>query len=119
MNRININNFTTGTNHRAFRTYVAGVTYNNAGGSSRQETIRKMSPGDSISFVATRFNGEPAIELYYKEKMIGYLPKAEARINYQRIWSELLFDIVVENVMEKNGQLYLDIVVKYLDADFL
>lgn len=90
--------------HRAFRTYVAGVTYNNADGSSRQETIRKMSPGDSISFNATKFNGEPAIELHFKEKMIGYLPKAEARINYQRIKNELLFDIVVETVVEENGQ---------------
>jgi hypothetical protein len=90
--------------HRAYHTYVAGVTYNNADGSSRQETIQKMSPGDVLSFNATKFNGEPAIELYYKEKMIGYLPKAEARINYQRIKNELLFDIVVETVVEKNGQ---------------
>lgn len=103
--------------HRTYRTYVAGVTYYNADGSSRQEVLQKMSPGDSISFKLTRFNGEPAIELYFRDKMIGYLPKTEARINYQRIKNDLLFDIVVEAVVEKNGLLYLDIAVKYLDAD--
>lgn len=103
--------------NRAYQTYVAGVVYYNADGSSRQEVIKKMSPGDSISFKSTRFNGEPAIELYFRDKMIGYLPKTEARINYQRIKNDLLFDIVVDAVVEKNGNLYLGIVVKYLDAD--
>ena len=102
---------------RTFRTYVAGVTYTNADGSSRQDVIKKMSPGDSISFKATRFNNEPAIELYFMGKMIGYLPKVEARINYQRIKNDLLFDIVVEKVIEKNDKLYLDILIKYFEAD--
>lgn len=66
---------------------VAGVTFKNDDGKSRQDILRHMKFGDPPwaddpddlvgELVETTFDGEPAIEVYVNGHLVGHVPKAQ------------------------------------------
>lgn len=65
---------------------VAGVTFDNEDGTSRQSLIRKIKFGDppfensdslDVNLHPSTFDGEPSIECRVNDYMIGYVPKSK------------------------------------------
>ena len=55
---------------------VAGVTFCNNDGQSRQEILKQIGFGWATAYLKqTVYNGERAVEVWIEEKQIGYIPK--------------------------------------------
>ena len=55
---------------------VAGVTFNNDDGESRQTIISKLKTGDKLIFQITTFDNENAIAIFNeKKKQVGFVKK--------------------------------------------
>ncbi|MEO9964846.1 MAG: HIRAN domain-containing protein [Reichenbachiella sp.] len=92
---------------------VAGVTYDNEDGSSRQSIINRLNEGDNISLKKEPHNehDENAVAVLSGKKRIGYIPKSLNKqvinlINHHRIIS-----IVISEIFEL-GQDYLGIEIE-------
>ena len=55
------------------RTKVVGVTYQNDDGESRQDILRRMTGDEEIEIEKTTYNGEPAVYVKWRNKILGYL----------------------------------------------
>ena len=72
-------------NKKKFTFRVAGTTFSNPDGSSRQTILRHMKFGDEpyahgqdpleVVISPVTFEGAPAFEIYINDYMIGYVPK--------------------------------------------
>lgn len=57
---------------------VAGVTFDNPDGESRQTILRKLGFGYRYAILKqTTYDGERAVEVWTDSKFIGYVPKAQ------------------------------------------
>ena len=57
---------------------VAGVTFNNDNGESRQEILKNIGIGwKTARLKQTTFDGERAVEIRVGGKLIGYVPKTQ------------------------------------------
>lgn len=67
---------------------VAGVTFTNSNGESRQTILQKLGVGYHYAILnQTTFDGERAVEVWVDSKMIGYVPKInlDDPISYESI----------------------------------
>ncbi|NMB40605.1 MAG: hypothetical protein GX996_01535 [Firmicutes bacterium] len=74
-----------GAPEQTFTTRVAGVSYNNPDGTSRQAIIAKCSPGQPVKLIRERDNPydktNTAIAVYDKnENQLGYIPSGDVRL---------------------------------------
>lgn len=100
--------------YRTFRTYVAGTKFENKDGTSRQAVVKKIKQGDPIDYRLDQYEEEDCIELFYKNRMIGYIPKDEVPLNAKRIRSGTFKGIYADEKFIKDGIVYLDIIVHYI-----
>ena len=57
---------------------VAGVTFNNDNGESRQEILKGFGIGwKTVRLKQTVYNGERAVEVRVNGKLVGYVPKTQ------------------------------------------
>lgn len=57
---------------------VAGVTFNNPDGTSRQELIRNLGTGwKTAKLRQTEYEGERAVEVRISGHLVGYIPKTQ------------------------------------------
>lgn len=100
--------------YKTFRTYVAGTKFENRDGTSRQDVVRKIKEGSPIDYRIDQYEDEDCIELYYKKRMIGYMPKDEVPLNARRIRDGKFKGIYASDKFLKDGMVYLDIIVHYI-----
>lgn len=55
------------------RTKVVGVTCQNDDGESRQDILSRMTGDEEIEIEKTTYNGEPAVYVKWRNKILGYL----------------------------------------------
>lgn len=68
--------------HGRIRTSIAGVTFNNEDGTSRQKILKDVKSylGDAeLTLQEYQFNGKPAIHVYLDDQCIGDIPKARVK----------------------------------------
>ena len=76
---------------------VAGVTFNNLDGQSRQTILRDIC-GFGYHYALLRqtiYNDERAVEVWINSKMIGYVPKSE--LNNPMSYEQILIAQIGEN----------------------
>lgn len=57
---------------------IAGVTFRNSNGESRQEILKNLGFGWKLADLKqTTFNGERAVEVWIDGKHVGYIPKTD------------------------------------------
>ena len=92
--------------HGRIITSIAGVTFNNEDGTSRQKILRDVKSYLSdaeLTLQEYQFNGKPAIHVYLDDQCIGDIPKAHVK--------EVL------DIMDKVEHVNLDINVFYPEDD--
>ena len=68
---------------------VAGVTFTNENGESRQEILKNFGFGYRYAILKqTTFDGERAVEVWVDSKLIGYVPKTQ--LNNPLSYEELM-----------------------------
>lgn len=68
---------------REIHTKVAGVTFRNGDGSSRQKILADICPGEAVVFEHFTYQGAPAYSVSYCGRQIGNLPADLARDLYE------------------------------------
>lgn len=91
---------------RTFKSYVAGTKFDN-----RQDNIEYLRFDDHLKVELSQFEGEPAVELWGGQGMVGYIPKDLASEITERHSNGTLRFIKVSNVYKKDGVNMIDILV--------
>lgn len=90
---------------REIRTKVAGTTYRNDDGSSRQEILSLCHDGDMLDLEYFTYEGEPAYKVFSRYGQIGNLP-AEDALLIDSVYDEFITGAVISKVTGGNGYYY-------------
>ena len=90
---------------RKIRTKVAGTTFRNDDGSSRQEILALCHDGDMLDLEYFTYQGEPAYKVFSRYGQIGNLP-AEDAMFVDSVYGEYVTSAVISKVTGGNGYYY-------------
>lgn len=98
---------------------IAGVTFKNDDGTSRQKLIKNMNDGDSVVIEKYNFNGDIAIKIINKKgEQIGNLKEKDIKNLleiYDKIYKTEIFNIR-SFIGEKGKEIYAaDLVVHFME----
>lgn len=87
---------------------VAGVTFNNKDGSSRQELLREFDREEAVavSLLEHEHKGKPAFHVLVNGKIIGNIPKDKAPFIVRNRKSIAFDDIEIAIYQDKKGENY-------------
>lgn len=90
---------------REIRTKVAGATFRNDDGSSRQEILSLCHDGDMLDLEYFTHQGEPAYKVFSRYGQIGNLPAEDAML-IDSVYGEYVTGAVISKVTGGNGYYY-------------
>ena len=87
---------------------VAGVTFNNKDGSSRQELLREFDREEAVavSLLEHEHKGKPAFHVLVNGKIIGNIPKDKAPFIVRNCKGIAFDDIEIAIYQDKKGENY-------------
>ena len=90
---------------REIRTKVAGTTFRNDDGSSRQEILALCHDGDMLDLEYFTYEGEPAYKVFSRYGQIGNLP-AEDALLIDSVYGKHVTGAVISRITGGNGYYY-------------